>query len=270
MPSSERSDAASVEALEPFTAEVRDDGVAILTIDRPDKQNAMSVAFFENLEPQLDIFDADDRVRVVIITGAGEEAFSAGGDIESFLIMDDVASYRRRLKLVFDAFHAVERCEVPVIAAVNGVAYGGGTELSLAADLVIASDRAKFAFREPVMGLMPGYGVVRGPAVIGPQWTRYLALSANPIDGATAERIGLALRCVPHEQLMDTAIEVAAGIARRAPLSVRMGKAFINRTQGAPGLAESIEATALLFTTQDHKNAAQAFLDKERPTFEGR
>lgn len=260
----------AVQALEPFTVEVRDDGVAILTIDRPDKKNAMSIAFFENLGPQLDRFDLDDRVRAVVITGAGDEAFSAGGDVESFVIMDDVASYRRRLKLVFDAFHAVERAEVPVIAAVNGIAYGGGTELCLAADLVIASDRAKFAFREPVMGLMPGYGVIRGPAAIGPQWTRYLALSADPIDGATAERIGLALRCVPHEDLMTEAIAVASGIARRAPLSVRMGKAFINRSQWAPGLAESIEATSLLFTTRDHKHAAQAFLDKERPTFEGR
>lgn len=260
----------AIEALEPFSVEVRDDGVAIMTIDRPEKKNAMSVAFFENLGPQLTRFDRDDRVRAVIITGAGDEAFSAGGDVESFVIMDDIAAYRQRLKMVFDAFHAVERADVPVIAAVNGIAYGGGTELSLACDLVVASDQAKFAFREPVMGLMPGYGVIRGPAAIGPQWTRYLALSADPIDGATAERIGLALKCVPHASLMDEAIAIAAGIARRAPLSVQVGKAFINRSQWAPGLAESIEATALLFTTRDHKHAAQAFLDKEQPNFEGR
>lgn len=260
----------TMQTFEPFTVEVRDDGVAIMTIDRPEKRNAMSVAFFENLPQQLDALDADERVRAVVLTGAGDEAFSAGGDIESFGVMHDVTAYRRRLKLVYDAFHAVERAEVVVIAAVNGIAYGGGTELSLACDLVVASERARFAFREPTVGLMPGYGVIRGPAAIGPQWTRYLALSAEPIDGATAERIGLALMCVPHERLLTEALSLAAGIARRAPLAVRLGKSFINRSQWAPGLAESIEATALLFTTEDHKRAVEAFAAKEPPTFEGR
>lgn len=256
--------------LEPFRVDVRDDGVAILTIDRADKLNAMSVAFFRNLPRVLDELDADERVRAIVLTGAGDRAFSAGGDIASFAEMDDVTAYRRRLRIVFDAFHAVERAETPVIAAVNGIAFGGGTELALASDLVVASEQARFAFREPTVGLMPGYGVIRGPAVIGPQWTRYLALSAEPIDGATAERIGLALTCVPHETLMDEAISLAAGIARRAPIAVRLGKAFINRSQWAPGLAESIEATALLFTTEDHKRAVEAFLDKRDPDFEGR
>lgn len=256
--------------LEPFRTEVRDDGVAVLTIDRAEKRNAMAVAFFRNLPRVLDELDADDRVRAVVVTGAGEEAFSAGGDIASFAEMHDVGAYRRRLRIVYDAFHAVERAETPVIAAVNGIAFGGGTELALACDLVIASDQARFAFREPTVGLMPGYGVIRGPAVIGPQWTRYLALSAEPIDGATAERIGLALRCVPHDELMETALAVAAGIAARAPLAVRLGKAFVNRSQWAPGLPESIEATALLFTTEDHKAGVQAFLDKDEPRFEGR
>lgn len=256
--------------LEPFHIEIRDDGVAILTIDRPAKHNAMSVAFFRNLPRVLDELDADDRVRAIVLTGAGDKAFSAGGDIATFAEMDDVGAYRRRLRIVYDAFHSVERAETPVIGAVNGIAFGGGTELALACDLVIASDRARFAFREPTVGLMPGYGVIRGPAVIGPMWTRYLALSAEPIDGATAARIGLALKCVAHETLMDEAIALGAGIAARAPMAVRLGKAFVNRSQWAPGLPESIEATALLFTTQDHKQAVQAFLDKRDPEFEGR
>lgn len=255
--------------LEPFRTDVRDDGVAILTIDRADKHNAMSVAFFQHLPMVLDELDADDRVRCVVLTGAGERAFSAGGDIASFAEMHDVATYRRRLRIVYDAFHAVERAETPVIGAVNGVAFGGGTELALACDLVLASERAQFAFREPTVGLMPGYGVIRGPAVIGPMWTRYLALSAEPIDGPTAERIGLALRCVPHERLMDEAIALAAGVAARAPMAVRLAKQFVNRNQMAPGQPESIEATSLLFTTADHKEGVQAFLDKRDPVFRG-
>lgn len=255
---------------EPFSVEIRDDGVAILIIDRPEKRNAMTVAFFRNLPRVMDELDADDRVRAIVLTGAGDKAFSAGGDIASFAEMHDVTAYRRRLRIVYDAFHSVERAETPVIGAINGIAYGGGTELTLACDLVLASDRARFAFREPTVGLMPGYGVIRGPAVIGPMWTRYLALSAEPIDGPTAERIGLALRCVPHETLMDEALAMAAGIAARAPIAVRLGKAFVNRSQWAPGLSESIEATALLFTTEDHKGAVRAFLDKREPEFDGR
>lgn len=255
---------------ESFRVERRDDHVAVVTIDREDKRNAMTVTFFRELPRLLDELDADDGVRAVVVTGAGDEAFSAGGDIASFAQMHSIGEYRRRLRIVYDAFHAVERAETPVVAAVNGIAYGGGTELTLACDLAVASDRARFAFREPTVGLMPGYGVIRGPEVIGPQWTRYLALTADPIDAALAERIGLVLRTVPHDQLLDEAVAIAARIASRAPMAVRLGKQFINRGQMAPGQAESIEATSLLFATADHAEGVRAFLDKRAPRFEGR
>lgn len=253
-----------------FRIERRDDHTALITIDRPDKRNAMSPAFFEQLPGVLDELDEDDGVRAAVITGAGDEAFSAGGDIVSFQALTTVTARRRRLKLVYDAFHSVERAAIPVIAAVNGVAYGGGTELALACDLVVASDRARFAFREPTVGLMPGYGVIRGPERIGPAWTRYLALTADPIDAAMAQRIGLAEFVVPHDQLLDEALGLAARIASRAPLAVQLGKSFINRTGAAPGQNESIEATSLLFATDDHREGVQAFIEKRRPAFEGR
>ncbi len=255
---------------EALSVEHLDGGVAVVRIDRAEKRNAMSVAFFRELPQVLDALDADESVHACVLTGAGDEAFSAGGDIASFQQIDDTASARRRLRLVYDAFHAVERAEVPVIAAVNGIAYGGGTELALACDLVLASERARFAFREPTVGLMPGYGVIRGPEVIGRHWTRWLAFTADPIDAATAERIGLVQRVVAHEALLDEAVALGRRIATRAPLAVRLAKQFINRSTMAPGMAESIEATALLFATADHAAGVEAFLAKEKPHFEGR
>lgn len=255
---------------ETFAIECPEAGVALVRIDREEKRNAMSVAFFRELPLVLQELDDDDGIRAVVLTGSGQDAFSAGGDIVSFQELTSVAASRRRLRLVYDAFHAVERASKPVIAAVNGVAYGGGTELVLACDLAVASDRARFAFREPTVGLMPGYGVIRGPERIGPAWTRYLALTADPVDAAMAERIGLVQQVVPHEHLLATALDLAGRVASRAPLAVQLGKAFINRTQGPPGQAESIEATALLFATEDHREGVRAFIEKREPRFEGR
>lgn len=243
-------------------------GVAVVTLDRPEKRNAMTPGFFRDLPRVLAELDDDPDVAVCVLTGAGE-AFSAGGDIAAFAELHDVRAYRRRLRLVYDAFHAVERAEVPVVGAINGIAYGGGTELTLACDLVVAARRARFAFREPTVGLMPGYGIVRGPQVIGPAWTRWLALTADPVDADTALQIGLVQRVVDDDRVVDEAVAVARRIAANAPLGVRLAKQFINRGYAAPGLPESVEATALLFTTADHKEAVEAFLAKREPRFEG-
>jgi enoyl-CoA hydratase len=255
---------------ETLRVERRDDGVAVVTIDREAKRNAMSVTFFRELPRLMDDLSADERVRAAVITGAGDEAFSAGGDLTGFAELDGTTAHRRQLRLVYDAFHAVERADVAVVAAVNGIAYGGGTELVLACDVAIASDRARFAFREPTVGLMPGYGVVRGPDVIGHAWTRYLALTAEVVDADEAQRIGLVVRTVPHERLLDEALRVAGLIAAQAPLAVQVAKSFVNRDLQAPGLAASIEATALLFATDDHREGLAAFAERRPPRFQGR
>lgn len=253
---------------EVFRIEACGDGTALVTMDRAEKLNAMGPTFFRELPRVLEALDDDPKVTACVLTGAGE-AFSAGGDIASFDELQDIAAYRRHLRLVFAGFHAVERCETVVIAAVNGIAYGGGTELTMACDLALASERARFAFREPTVGLMPGFGVVRGPQAIGPAWTRWLALTGDPVDAEQAERIGLVQRVVPAERLLDEALAVAARIAAHPPLAVRAAKQFVNRGTQAPGLAESVEATALLFATEEHKQRIGAFLarraDGRRP-----
>jgi len=245
---------------EVFTVERDGDGTAIVWLDRPEKLNAMGPTFFAELPFVLSELDADPEIEVCILSGRGR-AFSAGGDIASFEALSDVESYRRHIRRVYAAFHAVEQCEVPVIGAVNGIAYGGGTELALACDLVIASERARFAFREATVGLMPGYGVVRGPDVIGRHWTRWLALTADIVDAETALRIGLVQRLVADDELLDEARAVAARIRANASLAVRAGKQFINRATN-DGFAESVEATSLLFTTAEHKRRIRQFLER--------
>jgi enoyl-CoA hydratase len=246
----------------------RRDAVAVVWMNRPEKKNAMSPTFFRELPLVLAELGRDADVRAIVLTGAGD-AFSAGGDIASFHELQDLPAYRRHLRMVFDAFHAIERAELPIVAAVNGIAYGGGTEIILPCDIVIASERATFAFREATVGLQPGYGLVRGPDVIGRHWTRWLALTADIIDAGKALEIGLVQAVVPHDELLDEAIGIAGRIAANPTTAVRVGKQFVNRDTGL-GLAETLEATALLFTTADHKEGVAAFLERRPPSFEGR
>lgn len=237
------------------------DGVAVVTMDRPERLNAMGPVFFRELRAVMEGLDTTAGVRAAVLTGAGR-AFSAGGDIDSFAALDrDTEAVRAHLRVVYDGFHAVERAQTPVIGAVNGLAYGGGTELALACDVVVAAESAAFAFKEPTVGLTPGYGVIRGPEVMGRHWTRYLALTGDAVDAATAERAGLVQFVVPDAELMTTARAIAGRIAANPPLAVRVGKQFVNRDTGS-AMRESVEATALLFTTDDHRAAVAAFLER--------
>jgi enoyl-CoA hydratase len=235
------------------------DGVALLTINRPDKLNAMNHAFFRDLTEALATLDAEPDVRACVITGAGK-AFSAGGDIADFGRLTDTAAYRRQVSMALTSFEAVQRCSTVVIAAVNGLAYGGGTELTLACDLALAAFEARFSFREVTVGLMPGYGLVRGPQVIGAAWTRWLALTGDDLTAEEALRIGLVQRVTAAADLVNEAVSVAARIAAHPPIAVQVGKQFLNRD--ANGVTEAIEATALLFTTAEHKQSIDRFLSR--------
>ena len=236
----------------------RDDGTALITINRPEKRNAMNQAFFHDLPAVLAQLDADPDIQACVITGAGE-AFSAGGDIADFDGLTDVPSYRRQVRLALSAFQSLERCETITIAAVNGFAFGGGTELALACDLALASPEAQFAFREVSVGLMPGYGLVRGPETIGRAWTRWLALTGEDIDAEQALGIGLVQRIVPSAHLVEQALAVAARIAANPTVAVQFGKQFLNRDMASINAA--IDGTALLFATAEHKERIRAFLE---------
>ncbi len=190
----------------------QEDGTALITINRPEKRNAMNHAFFHDLPAVLADLDEDPDIHACVITGAGE-AFSSGGDIADFDRLTDVPSYRRQVRLALGAFQSLERCETITIAAVNGLAFGGGTELTLACDLALAASDARFAFREVSVGLMPGYGLVRGPETVGRAWTRWLALTGEEIDAGQAQQIGLVHRVVPSERLVEESLALAGRIA---------------------------------------------------------
>lgn len=244
---------------ERFRLDHRGDGVLVVTMCRPEKLNAMDQLWFAELTDLMRGLGRDgDDTRAVVLTGEGR-SFSAGGDIDMFAdLAGDVARVRPHLARVYEAFHSVEACAVPVVAAVNGIAFGGGTELALASDIVLASEDAAFSFKEATVGLMPGYGIIRGPEVMGRHWTRYLALTGRTVGPAVAERAGLVQETHVPEDLLDAAIAMAREISLHSPLGVQVGKAFVNRDTGH-GYAESVEAIALLFGTEEHARAVEAF-----------
>lgn len=244
--------------LERFTLHYHTEHVVELRMARPEKLNAMDQLWFREFTEVMGRFGVDDDVRAVVLTGKGR-AFSAGGDIDMFHgLQGDVRRVRPHLRRVYDAFHAAERCAAPVIAAVNGVAFGGGTELALACDIVLAGYSARFAFKEVEVGLQPGFGIIRGPQVMGRQWTNYLALTGRELDAQQARSSGLVQEVYPDDVLTEQAVALACDIAEKPQLATQVGKAFINKDTTA-GFNESVEAIALLFDTEDHARKVAAF-----------
>jgi len=246
--------------VETLRIERRGDGTAVLTMDRAEKLNAMSHTFFGELPEAMRMLDEDPEVRACVLTGAGA-AFAAGGDIADFHALEGIGDYRRQVKMALEAFLSIERAETVMIAAVNGIAFGGGTEITLACDVAFASQAAQFSFKEITLGLMPGYGLVRGPEVMGRAWTHWMVLSGDVFDADHALRIGLVQHVSSPEDLLDDALALAARIAAHPPMALRMAKRFINR-HAPEGLSESIEATAFLMSSPDTRERVAAFVGR--------
>ena len=244
--------------------------VALVQIARPDKLNSMTPQFWPQLRDLLSILSADRQVHAIVLTGAGDRAFSAGGDINGFADLSDVNERRGYLLQCMQTFAAVESCRLPVIAAVNGWALGGGCELLLACDIVLAAASATFAMPEAGIGLLPGFGVQRAPSAIGRQWTKYLVFASQRIDADTALRIGLVQRVVPDEDLIGEALELGQRIAAHAPLAIEVGKQIINRDINHSELGYSVDANSLLYSTADVEEGVRAFTERRPPRFEGR
>jgi enoyl-CoA hydratase/carnithine racemase len=244
--------------------------VALVTIDRPDALNAVDERVLDELSAVFTGLAADDRVRVVIITGGGDKAFVAGGDIAAMQRMS-VREGERFARRGHEVLLQIERSRAVVIAAVNGYALGGGGELALACDLRIASERAILGLPETTIGLFPGWGgTQRLLRAVGLGRAKELIFTGRRISAEEALRIGLVEQVVPHDELLTKAREVAAQIVGNSPIAVAQAKKALN--QGAQtaldqALAIELEAWLVNFGTSDRVEGLLAFLEKRKPNF---
>jgi enoyl-CoA hydratase/carnithine racemase len=244
----------------------REDGVATLTLDRPSKLNAIGLEMLTELERHVMELDRDPQVRVVIVTGSGDRAFSVGADVNAWSSLDPLDMWRGWVRDGHRVLQRLAHLRQPTIAAINGFAFGGGLELALAADIRIAADSASFAMPETKIGTLPGWaGTQRLPEAIGPARAKQMIFSGARIDAATAERWGLVNEVTPFADLIGRAHELAAEISANAPISVQLAKAVM---VGDASTGEAI-AGALAAGTDDGREGFTAFREKRSPRFSG-
>lgn len=240
--------------------------VAVVTLNYPEKLNALSKQLRMDMRAAYDEALNDKEVRVLILTGAGR-AFCAGADISSFKF--DSAYIREFLKDEISLLGMTEKYPKPVIAAVNGLAIGGGLEIAISCDIIIASEKARFGLPEAAIGLIPAFGIIRLHQLVGRAKSKELSMTGEQFSANEALRMGLINKVVPHEELMNASMEMAEMILPMAPLAIDMIKSSINRELYQEELLYSMEATGMLLMTEDAKEGMDAFLNKRKPVFKG-
>jgi enoyl-CoA hydratase len=247
--------------------------LAVVTVNRPDKLNALNHRAVGELTDAFFQLGADETIRVIILTGAGEKAFVAGADIRELAELgpQTAKELARRGQGMCDV---IETCGKPVIAAINGYALGGGCELALACTLRVASETARIGLPEVTLGIMPGYaGTQRLPRIVGKGRALEMILTGEPVTAQRAYEMGLVNMVVPPEKLMETARELALKIASRAPLAVRYAMEAVHRGLET-GFVEGCHLEAGLFgllaSTEDMREGMSAFLEKRKASFKGR
>ena len=250
----------------------RDNNIVVLEIDRQEALNALNKDVLSELNSVLDEIKSDKEIRALIITGAGR-SFVAGADIGDQFVLD-VDGGRNWGRNGSAVFRKLEQLEIPTIAAVNGFALGGGCELALSCDMIIASQNAKFGQPEVGLGITPGFsGTQRLPRKIGVAKAKELIFTGKIINAVDAEKIGLANYVVEPEVLLETAVQMAKSCAKNAPIAVKYAKACIDRgleTDIDTGIAIENELFAMCFATKDQKEGMHAFLEKRKAEFKNK
>ena len=248
-------------------------GVATITLNRPQRLNALNGQMFRELGEAVDAVAGDTAARVLVITGSGDRAFAAGADIREFADMNPMAAleFSRSGQRLFEKLETMPK---PTIAAVNGFALGGGCELMMACDIAYAADTAKVGQPEITLGLIPGAGgTQRLTRLVGKQKAKELAMTGDIIPADEAQRIGLVCRVVPAGELMVEVQRLCDKILSKGAIALRMVKEAIESgAQTDLGTGQEIEAKcwSLCFTTEDHVEGVKAFLEKRTPNFKGR
>jgi enoyl-CoA hydratase len=248
-------------------------GIGVVTLNRPDKLNALNSTVYKELYDAFEAIENDDEVRVVILTGSGEKVFAAGSDVAEMQNMGplEVQKFMATIRKTSDFIYALTK---PTIAAIHGYALGGGCELTMCCDLRICSEKARFGQPEINLGLIPGAsGTQRLPRLIGAAKAKELIFMGDMIDAATALNLGLVNKVVPPEKLMEEAMAWATKLAGKSGPVLAMAKMAINTgldADLASGLNMETKCDALCFATEDRKEGMDAFLEKRKAVFKNR
>ena len=252
----------------------QENGIAVLTINRPESMNSIDVPALLEMEQVFMGLESDDEVRVIIFTGAGDRAFIAGGDISDLNSRAGLAHYQEFAEVIHRVMRRIERCDKPTISAVNGWALGGGTELLLATDMRVLADNARLGLPEITLGIIPGAGgtqrLIRQVPLCR---AKEIMFTGNHIDAEAAVAMGLANRVVPKAELMSATKELAATIAKMSPLILKVLKRALNDGGEMPlsaALAHEQIMASIVFDSEDAHEGCSAFLEKREPQFKGR
>lgn len=244
-----------------------------ITINRPKVRNSLRSNTLKEFESVLDESSQNEQIRALIVTGYGEIAFCAGGDIKEMELMGENEA-RVFAELSHTILRKIERLEKPVIAAVNGFAFGAGCDLASACDITVASDKAQFGMPSTHLGIItPFGGTQRLPRIVGPKFAKYMMLTGESIHAGTAREVGIVTKVVPHDSLLLEAKRIAQEILGQAPIAIRSIKRLVNLTMENKSLEDGdkleIDLYAKCFATEDKKEGMRAFLEKRQPAFKG-